>query len=107
MFARVLEFVPKLEKKEEFINVFKKDVLPLLKKQTGFLEILPLVTELKDEKMITISLWTEKVNLERYEREVFPKVEQILKPFIKSPIVPKDYMVETALCEHFVQMLVA
>ena len=35
MFARILEFVPKLEKKEEFIRVIKNEVLPILKKQPG------------------------------------------------------------------------
>jgi hypothetical protein len=41
MFARILEFEIKMEKKEEFINLFKKEVLPILKKQAGFLEVLP------------------------------------------------------------------
>jgi quinol monooxygenase YgiN len=45
MFARILEFVPKHEKKDEFIKVMKNDVLPILKKQTGFLEILPFVPD--------------------------------------------------------------
>jgi hypothetical protein len=41
MFARFLEFIPKMEKKDEFIKVIKNEVIPILKKQTGFLEILP------------------------------------------------------------------
>ena len=51
MFARILEFVPLMEKKDEFIRVVKKEVLPILKKQEGFLEILPLVPENKTEKV--------------------------------------------------------
>ena len=47
MFARILEFVPLMEKKDEFIRVVKKEALPILKKQEGFLEILPLVPEIK------------------------------------------------------------
>lgn len=105
MFARILEFVPKLEKKEEFLKVVKNEVLPILKKQTGFLEILPFSPETRDEKMITISLWMEKANLERYERETFPKVEEILKPYLKTPIAFKVYTLETTLCEHFVHAL--
>ena len=42
MFARILDCEVKLEKKEEFVKVIKNEVLPILKKQTGFLEILPL-----------------------------------------------------------------
>ncbi len=41
MFARIVEFVPKWEKKEEFIKTLRNEVLPILKKQTGFLEIMP------------------------------------------------------------------
>lgn len=41
MFARILEFEVKLEKKEEFVKVVKNQIVPILKKQNGFLEILP------------------------------------------------------------------
>lgn len=107
MFARILEFVPKLEKKEEFIRVIKKEVLPILTKQHGFLEMLPFFPEIKNEKVITISLWTEKKDAERYEREWFPKVEAILKPYLTTPITFKYYMVETTLCEHFEKAVAA
>src|ERR1700740_214716 len=56
MFARILEFVPLMEKKDEFIRVVKKDVLPLLQQQEGFLEILPLVPENKTEKVLAVTL---------------------------------------------------
>ena len=107
MFARILEFVPQVEKKEEFLRVVKNEVLPILKKQAGFLEILPFTPENKDEKMIVVSLWMEKTYLDRYERDVFPKVEGILKPYLKTPIAIKPYTLETTLCEHFVQALSA
>jgi hypothetical protein len=107
MFARILEFVPKLEKKEEFIRVIKNEVLPILNKQHGFLEMLPFFPEVKNEKVITISLWTEKKDAERYEREWFLKVEEILKPYLTTPITFKYYTVETTLCEHFEKALAA
>ncbi|MGA7294431.1 MAG: hypothetical protein WBW85_17995 [Terriglobales bacterium] len=107
MFARIQEFVPKLEKKEEFIRVVKNEVLPILNKQHGFLEMLPLFPEIKNEKVITISLWTEKKDAERYEREWFPKVEEILKPYLTTPVTFKYYMVETTPCEHVEKALAA
>jgi hypothetical protein len=107
MFARILEVVPKLEKKEEFIRVLKNEVLPILRKQHGFMEMLPLFPENKNEKMITVSLWTEKKDAERYEREWFPKVEEILKPYLATPITFKHYVVESTLCEHLEEILAA
>jgi quinol monooxygenase YgiN len=107
MFARIVEFTPKQEKREEIVNVLRKEVLPILKNQQGFLEILPFVPEVKMEKLITVTLWAEKRDAERYEREVYPKVEGILKPYLMTPAAWKHYNVETSLCQHFVAALTA
>ena len=105
MFARIIEFFPKLEKKEELVKVVRNEVLPILKKQQGFLEILPFVLETETEKMITITLWAEKWDADRYECEVYPKVAEILKPYLPTPVTFKHYTIETSLCEHFVEAL--
>ncbi len=108
MFARILEIVPKMEKKEELIQFAKKEVLPILRKQHGFLEILPFLPEVKNEKHVIITLWNEKKDFERYEREWFPKVEEMMKPYLNAPIVVRNnYTVETTLCEHFEKALAA
>ena len=107
MFARVVEFVPKLEKKEELVKALRNEVLPILKKQTGFMEILPFFPEAKNEKVISITLWEEKRYADRYEREAFGKVAEILKPYLTTPIMYKPYNFETAVCEHFVKALAA
>lgn len=108
MLARILNFEVKLDKKEEFVKVVKNQVLPILKKQTGFLEILPFFPEkMREEKVFTISLWTTKQDAERYEREWYPKVFDIVKPFLTAPVVVNYYNLETTLCEHFVEALTA
>jgi hypothetical protein len=107
MFARIVEFVPKYEKKEELLTILKDEVLPILKKQIGFLEILPLFPEFKNEKVITVTLWMEKKDAERYEKEAFPRIEQMLQPYVNTPITWKLHQVETKLCEHFVNALAA
>ena len=107
MLARVIEFTPKQEKKEEIVKVLHKEVLPVLKSQPGFLEILPFIPETKTERMITITLWAEKRDAERYERETYPKVEAILKPYLAAPVLCRHYNVETSLCQHFVAALTA
>jgi heme-degrading monooxygenase HmoA len=108
MFARILNFAVKPEKKEEFVKVLRKEVLPILKKQNGFLEILPFVPEnIREEKVCTVSLWTTQLDAERYEREAFPKAHDILKPFLTTPVVVSHYKLETEICERFVEALAA
>lgn len=107
MFARIVEFIPKPEKKEEFVKVVRNEVLPILKKQPGFLEIMPFEPETNTEKSIIVTLWAEKRDAERYEREVYPRVEGIVKPYLTTPVTFKHYNLETTLCQHFVEALTA
>lgn len=107
MFARMLEFVPKMEKKEEFVRVIKNEVLPILKKQTGFLEILPFFPDVPTEKARIVSLWTEKKDFERYEKDWYPKVDAIVKPYLVTSITSHYYVLETTLCEHFEKAVAA
>jgi quinol monooxygenase YgiN len=110
MFARVIEFTPKLEKKDELFKVVGQQVLPILRKQPGFLEYLPLIPENTNEKFITIGLWAEKTDAERFiKNEAFAQVEQTLKPFLTTPTActVREYNVETTVCQHLVDTLTA
>jgi hypothetical protein len=84
-------------------------MLPLLKKQPGFLDWLPLIPENTNEKFITIALWSGKTEAEKFAKEVFPKVEEMFKPFLTAPTAytVRTYTVETTLCKHFVETLTA
>jgi heme-degrading monooxygenase HmoA len=106
MFARNLAFEVKLEKKEEFVKVSKDQVLPILKKQVGFLEVLPFFqTKANVEKVFIISLWTTRQDAERYEREFYPRVLDTLKPFLNTPVEVSYSNLETTLCDRFVDAL--
>ena len=105
MFGRILEIAPKLEKKDELIKTVRQEILPILKKQPGFLELLPFVPEVETERMFAITLWVEKRDAEKYVRDVFPKVEQILKPFLTISVTARTYTVETSVCKHLVEAL--
>jgi len=107
MFARIVEFIPKVEKKEDLIKVVRNEVLPILQKQPGFLEILPFVPEPSTEKIFVVTLWAEKFDAERYDKNAYPKVAEIVKPYLTTPITIKHYTVETSVCPHFMEALTA
>lgn len=107
MFARILEITPKLEKRDELVKTIRQEILPFLRKQPGFLEMLPLMPEGATEHMLSITLWNDKRDVERYVRDGFPKMEQILKPFHAGPVVVRMFAVETSLCKHWVDSLTA
>jgi len=107
MFARVVEFVPNPEKEEEFVRILKNDVLPIIRKQHGFLDLLPLMPEVKNEKAMVITLWADPTDADRYHQKWFPSLEAIVRPYLTTPISFRTYMVETRLFEHFEMALVA
>jgi heme-degrading monooxygenase HmoA len=107
MFARIVEFIPRVEKKEELIKAIRNEVLPVLKKQPGFLEILPFLPESMTEKNIVVTLWAEKRDAERYEREAYWKVAEIVKPYLTTAITFKYYVVETSVCPKFMEGVAA
>ena len=107
MFARMLEGNVKLEKKPEFLNKVRDEILPILRRQTGFVDIIGLENETKPEKFCIISLWHTKNDAERYEREAFHKVNDITKPFLTMPMVVNTFKVETTISEHVIAAVAA
>jgi heme-degrading monooxygenase HmoA len=110
MFASIVAMIPKiemLEKKDEILRVMKNEVLPILKAQRGFLEFLPFTPEIKNERFISITLWADKKDAERYEHELLPEVQRVMKPYLAVPMTCRVYAVETTLCEHFEKALAA
>jgi heme-degrading monooxygenase HmoA len=89
MFARHVMLQLKPNVANEFPVTFEKEILPLLRKQKGFLDELLLVTPEKKE-VVAISLWETKEYAEAYNRELYPQIEKIVARFIEGiPVVKK------------------
>src|SRR5271165_6137093 len=90
MFARhiTLQLKPNLAK--EFPVTFEKEIVPLLKKQKGFVDELLLMTPEKKE-LVAISLWETKEYAEIYNRELYPRVEKMVEKYIEGAPVIKIF----------------
>ncbi len=89
MFVRFLELDIRPEKKEEFVNTLKKEILPTLRTYNGFFDVVPVEIESEPTKFYAISLWLDRAEAERYQKELYPKIYDRLKPFLASPIILK------------------
>ena len=83
MFTRIVECNVKPEKKNEFENKLRNEVLPILRKQPGFVDLIALQSEDEDERMVSISFWNSKQDAERYHREQYSRITDMLKPLVK------------------------
>ena len=93
MFARLITLQLKPSLAKEFPPKFEKEVVPLLRKQRGFIDELLLVTSEKKE-VVAISLWEKKEYAEIYNRDMYPKVEKVVEKYIEGVPVIKNFEAE-------------
>ncbi len=83
MFARTVSLRLKPNTMSEFTRTFAKEVIPILRKQSGFQdEITFAVPEGLD--VVAISLWDTKEHAEAYNAAGYPKVLKILNTVLDS-----------------------
>jgi heme-degrading monooxygenase HmoA len=93
MFARFVTFQAKPNLMNEFPVTFENEILPLLRKQRGFLDELLLVTPEKRE-VAAISLWESKEHAETYHRELYPQIEKIVNKYMEGTPTVKKFEAE-------------
>lgn len=93
MFARHITLALKPTAVKEFPVIFENEILPLLKRQKGFVDELLLVTPEKNE-VVAISLWEKKEYAEIYNRELYPKIEKMLEMFVVGVPIIKNFEAE-------------
>jgi hypothetical protein len=92
MFARRVSMQLKPNSVPEFTQRIEKDVLPLLRKQTGFQDELTFVAP-GETNAFGISLWDSKVNAEAYNRATYPEVTKLLARVIEGTPQVETYEV--------------
>ena len=96
MIARHIEVNLKPEKLVEFKNLYEKEILPLIKRQTGFLDSITLVPENVNDRNITITLWRTQQDCENYNRKDYPKILEMVRPFLRDTPKVEYFNVEYA-----------
>src|SRR5260370_19365593 len=84
MFTRVVELTSKSGKAKELSNTINEKVLPILKKQTGFVDETVLVSDTESTRILGLSFWNSKEDAERYHREEYPKIQEMLRNWLKT-----------------------
>ena len=91
-FARNVHFKIKNGKEKEFTTLFEKEVIPMLRKQSGFQNELTLVNS---DGAIGISLWDNRKSAETYNTSTYPGILAKLNPVIEGTPKVETYDVTT------------
>src|SRR5437016_7160951 len=93
MFTRVVELKSKSGKSKELSNTVNEKVLPILKKQRGFVDEIVLVSDAESDRVLGISFWDTKEDAELYHREQFPKIQDSVRHLLEGEPVVRTFNV--------------
>ena len=102
MFTRVVELTSKSGKAKELSNIINEKVVPILKKQTGFVDETVLVSDTDSTRILGLSFWNSKEDAERYHREQFSKIQEMLKPMLETEPVIRTFDVHASTTHRIV-----
>jgi quinol monooxygenase YgiN len=100
MFTRVVEINCKAGKTNEVATLANDKVLPILRKQQGFQDEITLVSHKDPNRMLALSFWTKREDAERYQREQFSHIAEMLRPLCSGEPVISTYDVNTSTVHH-------
>jgi len=96
MYTRIVEITCKSGKARELSKAIEDKVVPILKKQGGFVDEAVLVSDAEPDRVVGISFWNSKEDAERYHREQFPKIQELLQHLIETGPLVRTFDVHTS-----------
>jgi len=103
MFTRVVEITSKSGKARELCNTIEEKVVPILKKQTGFVDETVLVSDAEPNRVLALSFWHSKEDAERYRREQYPQIQQMLNHLFEHEPVIRTFDVQASTTHRITQ----
>jgi quinol monooxygenase YgiN len=96
MYTRIVEITSKSGKARELCNAIEEKALPILKKQTGFVDETVLVSDAEPNQVLGLSLWNSKEDAERYHQEQYPQVHDALKHLLDGEPIIRTFDVQSS-----------
>jgi heme-degrading monooxygenase HmoA len=96
MFTRVVELTSKPGKSKELAQTTNEKVVPILKKQRGFVDEMLLVSDTEPDRILGISFWNSKADADEYHREQYPKIRDSVRHLLETDPVVRTFDVHTS-----------
>jgi heme-degrading monooxygenase HmoA len=96
MYTRIVEITSKSGKSRELCSMIEEKVVPILKKQTGFVDETVLVSDTESNQVLGLSFWNSKEDAEHYQEEQYPKVHEMLQHLMDSEPAIRTFDVQAS-----------
>jgi len=95
MFSRVVAVRAKPGKAREFAKTIQDKILPILKDQPGFVDVILLSSNTEADQILALSFWRSQQDAERYAHEQFPRINELISHLVESAPVSRTFDVDT------------
>ena len=96
MFTRVVELNTKSGKANELTSIINDKVLPILKKQVGFVDETVLASDTEPDRVLALSFWNTREDADRYNREQYPAVHDMVRHLLETEPAVRTFNVNTS-----------
>ena len=96
MFTRVVELTTKPGKSRQLADTINDKVLPILKKQKGFVDETVFVSDKEDNRVLALGFWNTKEDAEQYHRVEYQKVHETIRHLLESEPVIRTFNVHSS-----------
>ena len=96
MFTRIVELTTKPGQNEQLSATINNKVLPILKRQKGFVDEMVLVSDKEANRVLGISFWNTKQDAEQYHRAEYGNVQDALRPLLDGEPMIRTFEVHTS-----------
>jgi len=96
MFTRVVELITKPGKNKQLSETINDKVLPILKKQKGFVDETVLVSDKEDNRVLSLSFWNTREDAEQYHRAEYQKVNEMVRHLLEAEPTIRTFDVHTS-----------
>jgi heme-degrading monooxygenase HmoA len=96
MYARLVEITTKSGKARELCNTIEEQVVPILTKQSGFVDETVLASDAEPNRVVGLSFWNTREDAERYHREQYPQIHETLKELLDTEPIIRTFDVQSS-----------
>ncbi|HEV8524411.1 MAG TPA: antibiotic biosynthesis monooxygenase [Terriglobales bacterium] len=96
MYARLISCSLQTEKRLEFNDILRDQVLPVLKNEPGFVDLVGMVSEEQPDHALGIAYWKTKEDADRVYHSKEPMLD-LLKPLLTDAPAVEHYNVTSSM----------
>ena len=96
MFTRIVELTTKPGKDRQLADTIDGKVLPILKKQKGFVYEIVFVSDKEDNRVLAQGFWNTKEDAEQYHRAEYQNVHEAIRHLLESEPVIRTFNVHSS-----------